>query len=307
MMIIIIIQNKLKFTRSEKNKKHTPEAENLPIQSSESKLNPLSCWKGIFVICNFQDIFKKPERGENYTILQAIFSIDMLILFISTTCGVGGALAGIDNLGQISDSLGYKKHSIATFISLLSIWNFLGRILSGFASEIVLTKYNFPRTLFLTLFILLSCVGHALIAFGLPNSLYFSSIILGFCLGAQLSLASTIISEMFGLKHFSTLYSVGSVSSPIGSYIFNVKVAGQLYDKEALKQMESLGIKRDIDKELRCDGVHCFRMAFVVITVATFFGFLVSIILVLRTRKFYRKFREGVNSFEEIEPKNPVS
>jgi hypothetical protein len=34
-----------------------------------------------------------------------------------------------------------------------------------------------------------------------------------------------------------------------------------------LKQMEALGLKREAGKELNCSGVHCFRKAFVIITV----------------------------------------
>ncbi|XP_015574821.3 uncharacterized protein LOC8283982 [Ricinus communis] len=344
LMIITIVQNKLKFTRPEyilsativllllffpfaivvkeefnlwKCKKQALNnlsqlnvaAEDPTSTSPEAKLEPFSCFKNIF---SFKNIFRQPDRGEDYTILQAIFSIDMLILFISTTCGVGGALAAIDNLGQIANSLGYQAQNTATFLSLVSIWNFLGRVLAGFASEIVLTKYKFPRPLILTFVILISCTGHVLIAFGVPSSLYFSSIIIGFCLGAQLPLVSVVISEIFGLKHFSTLYSVGSVSSPVGSYIFNVKVAGHLYDKEALKQMEALGIKREQGKELNCRGVHCFKMAFVIISLATFLGFLASIGLVLRTRKFYRgdiykNFRKGVIPSEESGAKDNVA
>jgi len=325
-MLIIIIQNKLKFTRSEyissatfvlallflplaivikeeftlwqSKKQNLNDHSQLNVVAENpsavvttplgGRLEPFSC---------IVNIFNQPDRGEDYTILQAISSIDMLIILIATTCGVGGALAAIDNLGQIADSLGYKTHNIGTFTSLVSVWNFLGRVLASFASEVALTKYKFPRPLMLTFVILFSCIGHVLIAFGVGHSLYISSIIIGFCLGAQLPLVSTIISEIFGLKHFSTLYSVGSVSSPIGSYIFNVKVAGHLYDKEALKQMEALGLKREAGKELNCTGVHCFREAFVIITAATFLGFLVSIILVYRTRRFYKgdiykKFRE---------------
>ncbi|KAM7462202.1 hypothetical protein LguiA_030323 [Lonicera macranthoides] len=53
----------------------------------------ISCWR---------NIFKPPNIGDDYTILQALFSIDMLILFLATICGVGGTLTAIDNLGQIA-------------------------------------------------------------------------------------------------------------------------------------------------------------------------------------------------------------
>lgn len=91
----------------------------------------------------WQDIFSPPPRGEDYTILQALFSIDMLILFIACISGVGGTLTAIDNLGQIGSSLNYPNTSISTFVSLVSIWNYLGRVFSGFVSEYFLVKYRF--------------------------------------------------------------------------------------------------------------------------------------------------------------------
>ncbi|KAI5680747.1 hypothetical protein M9H77_01974 [Catharanthus roseus] len=245
----------------------------------------------------FSNIFSPPERGEDYTILQAICSIDMIILFIATTFGIGGTLTAIDNLGQIGKSLGYPNKSISTFISLVSIWNYLGRVTSGFVSETLLSKYKFPRPLLLTLVLLLSCAGHLLIAFGVPNSLYVSSVIMGFCFGAQWPLIFAIISELFGLKYYSTLYNLGGGASPLGAYMLNVRVAGYLYDKEAMKQLTAKGITRKIGEDLSCDGVKCYKMAFIIITAATLFGCLISFILVFRTKKFYKgdiykKFRE---------------
>ncbi|XP_021289741.1 protein NUCLEAR FUSION DEFECTIVE 4-like [Herrania umbratica] len=327
-MIVIILQNRLSFTRIEYigsasvvlillllplviviKEEFNVWASKTQASSTHSQLNvvienppavpakPAGAKKEAFNC--IKNMFKPPDRGEDYTILQAIFSIDMLILFLATACGTGGALTVIDNLGQLGKSLGYPTHSISTFISLVSIWNFLGRVLAGYLSEIVLTKYNFPRPLMLTFVILLSCVGHLLIAFAVPNSLYFASVMTGFCLGAQLPLLCAIISELFGLKHYSTMYNVGSVSSPVGSYIFNVRVAGHLYDKEAVKQMEALGRTREPGQDLNCSGAKCYRLAFLIITAATLFGSIVSLILVFRTRTFYKgdiykKFKEEV-------------
>ncbi|KAK7280513.1 hypothetical protein RJT34_25577 [Clitoria ternatea] len=245
----------------------------------------------------WENVFSPPERGEDYTILQALFSVDMLILFITCICGIGGTLTAIDNLGQIGTSLRYPKKSISTFVSLVSIWNYLGRVFSGFASEHFLKVYKFPRPLMLTLTLLLSCVGHLLIAFDVPNGLYAASVIIGFSFGAQWPLLFAVISELFGLKYYATLYNFGSVASPLGLYLLNVKMTGHLYDKEAKKQLAALGIQRKEGQELNCVGVHCFKLAFIIIAAATFFGAIVSLILVARTSKFYKsdiykKFRE---------------
>ncbi|KAE8718306.1 Actin-related protein 2/3 complex subunit 1B, putative isoform 1 [Hibiscus syriacus] len=249
----------------------------------------------------FLTIFDKPKRGEDYTILQALTSVDMWVLFLSTFCGLGASLTAVDNLGQIGESLGYPNKTVTSFISLLSIWNFFGRVFSGFVSETLIVKYKVPRPLMMTMVLLLACIGYLLVAFPVPGSLYAASIIIGFSFGAQYPLIFAIISELFGLKYYSTLFNCGQLVSPLGSYIFNVRLTGFLYDREALKDLAKKGLTRSSVKALTCIGVHCYRSSLIILATVTFFGALSSLVLVLRTRKYYRsdiykKYRENAES-----------
>ena len=253
-----------------------PQQEDVGINGDLPK-EQVSCWT---------KIFQRPNRGDDYSILEALFSFDMMFLFLATACGLGGTLTVIDNMGQLGRSLGYPTHSITTFLSLISIWNYLGRVLCGFASEVVLVKYKFPRPMVMTLVLLLACIGHLLIAFDVPISLYVASIIIGFCLGAQWPLVLAIISELFGLKHYAMLHTLGGLASPVGSYVLNVMITGKLYDKEALKQLSAKGLKRKVGEELTCIGAKCHKVSFLIISGITFCGSLISLILVLRTKKF---------------------
>ncbi|XP_014512824.1 protein NUCLEAR FUSION DEFECTIVE 4-like [Vigna radiata var. radiata] len=295
LVVVMFEEQKIRKRKQEdSNTENPPKPLNIPTEmpnpmsSAEAPQKQVSCWKSMF---------SPPSRGEDYTILQAIFSLDMVILFLATICGLGGTLTVVNNLSQIGASLGYSSHSVTTFVSLMAIWIYMGKIVQGVISEIIIAKLKVPRPILFTSILVIPCIGHLLIAFNVPNGLYAASMIIGFCFGANWPLLFSIISELFGLKFYSTLYNVGSVASPIGSYLFSVRVAGYLYDKEARKQMTALGLKRKAGEELNCYGSECYKMAFIIITAVSLFGALVSLILVYRTREFYKgdiykKFRE---------------
>ncbi|KAG2631074.1 protein NUCLEAR FUSION DEFECTIVE 4-like [Panicum virgatum] len=240
---------------------------------------------------------RPPPRGEDYTILQALVSVDMALLFTATVFGVGGTLTAIDNMGQIGESLGYPPRSVATFVSLISIWNYLGRVAAGFGSEALLARHRVPRPLLVAGVLLLTVPGHLLIAFGVPGSLYAASVVVGFCFGAAYPMILAIISELFGLKHYSTLYNVGNVASPVGSYILNVRVAGRMYDREAARQ-GAVAAAAAGTKGVTCVGTRCYRESFLVVAAVTVGAAAVTLALAWRTRAFYggdiyARFKEG--------------
>lgn len=249
------------------------------------------------------NIFEKPPRGEDYTILQTLLSIDMLTLFIATMCGMGSSLTAIDNFGQIGRALGYPARTISSFVSLVSIWSYFGRVFSGFVSEILITKWRLPRPLMLAVALLVLGSGHLMIAFPAPASLYVASVFIGFAYGALFTLILAIISDLFGLKFYATLFNCGQLASPVGTYVLNVKVAGRLYDQEALKQLAEKGMTRSSVKELSCHGTRCYQKSFIILAASAMIGAVASLILVMRTREFYRgdiykKFKEEPESAE---------
>ncbi|GLJ25183.1 hypothetical protein SUGI_0481680 [Cryptomeria japonica] len=131
-------------------------------------------------------MFKSPTRGEEYTIPEALVSVDMIILFAATTCGVGTTFTAIDNMGKIGKALGYTPvMNISTFVSLISILNFLALVTAGFLSEFVMQKYKVPRPLMFTIELLIACVEHVFTSFALPGSPYVASIVIGLSFGAQ--------------------------------------------------------------------------------------------------------------------------
>jgi len=243
---------------------------------------PSSCGLTSFL----RHTFTPPAHGEDYSIPQALVSVDMVILFVVITCGAGGTLTAIDNMGQIGQSLGYPPRSVDAFVALISVWNYAGRVAAGYASEALLSRHRLPRPLALTAVLLASCAGHLLIALGVPRALYAASVLTGLCFGAQWPLLYAVISELFGLRRYPTLYNLGAVASPVGAYLLNVRVAGRLYDAEAARQHGGALPAGGGDKT--CVGVECFRRSFLIITAATAAGALVSLVLVWRTREFYR-------------------
>ncbi|KAI6676564.1 hypothetical protein NL676_037360 [Syzygium grande] len=269
----------LEIHATDQPKQEEQEGANPNDQIERSNTNNTSCCA---------DVFKPPQRGADYTIMQALLSLDMITLFVATFCGLGCSLTAVDNLGQIGEPLGYPQHTIGTFVSLVSVSNYFGRVFAGVVSEIIYEKWKVPRPVIMMLSLIMSGVGDLLVAFPAPGSVYIASLLIGFSYGAQLTLLFIIISELFGLKHYSTLFNCGQLASPLGSYILNVLVVGRLYDQEATRQLAARGLTRSALKELTCIGKRCYRLSFGILAGVNAFGALVLLVLVMRTGKYYQ-------------------
>ncbi|CAM6040907.1 unnamed protein product [Sphagnum compactum] len=235
-----------------------------------------------------------PRRGEDFTMKQAAVKADFWLLFFGLVCGAGSGLMVIDNLGQISQSLGYANPHI--FVSMISIWNFLGRLGGGYVSEIIAREYVLPRPILMAAAQAGMALGHVLLAIACPGSLYIGSLLVGLGYGSHWSVVPATASELFGLKNFGILYNVLCVANPVGSLVFSGLIAGTLYDREAQKQrgLNTLAnsvanhqLATTVDDALLCEGAICFQETLFIMTGACLLGIVLNLVLVARTRPVY--------------------
>ncbi|XP_057437528.1 protein NUCLEAR FUSION DEFECTIVE 4-like [Lotus japonicus] len=234
-----------------------------------------------------------PQRGEDFTLTQALVNADFWLLFISTVFGGGSGLTVIDNLGQMSQSLGYDNAHI--FVSLIGIWSFLGRVGGGYISEIVVRNVVYPRPAALAVFQLVMIVGHLIIGMGWPGALYVGTLLVGLGYGAHWAIVPATASELFGLRNFGALYNFITLANPAGTLIFSSLIASRIYDYEAEKQAHigSLALRMlNVGEPLKCEGYICFFLTSIIMAGSCLIAAGLCMIVVFRTRIVYAKLYE---------------
>eukprot|EP00252_Welwitschia_mirabilis_P001572 TRINITY_DN1144_c0_g1_i1.p1 TRINITY_DN1144_c0_g1~~TRINITY_DN1144_c0_g1_i1.p1 ORF type:complete len:549 (+),score=44.01 TRINITY_DN1144_c0_g1_i1:182-1828(+) len=177
---------------------------------------------------------RRPRRGEDFKLHQALIKADFWLLFLAYFCGVGSGVTVLNNLAQIGASGGLQDVTI--LLSLFSLANFLGRMGGGALSEHFVRSRKTPRTVWMVVSQVLMIVGHLIFAFSFKGSLYIGCSLLGLCYGVQFSVMVPTASELFGLKHFGIIYNFLTMGNPLGALLLSGFLAGYLYDKEAAKQ-----------------------------------------------------------------------
>ncbi|KAJ4830215.1 hypothetical protein Tsubulata_035749 [Turnera subulata] len=237
-----------------------------------------------------------PHRGEDFTLTQALIKADFWLIFMSLLLGSGSGLTVIDNLGQMSQSLGYDNTHI--FVSMISIWNFLGRIGGGYFSEVIVKEYAYPRPIAMAAAQLIMAIGHVFFAFGWPGAMYIGTLLIGLGYGAHWAIVPAAASELFGLKKFGALYNFLTLANPAGSLVFSGLIASSIYDREAEKQAHGghhhiLNSSRIIssllavDEPLKCEGAICFFLTSMIMSAFCLIAVVLSLILVYRTKVVY--------------------
>nr|GMC47286.1 protein NUCLEAR FUSION DEFECTIVE 4-like [Ipomoea batatas]GMC51605.1 protein NUCLEAR FUSION DEFECTIVE 4-like [Ipomoea batatas]GMC53601.1 protein NUCLEAR FUSION DEFECTIVE 4-like [Ipomoea batatas] len=230
---------------------------------------------------------KGPRRGEDFTLLQALVKADFWLIFISLVLASGSGLTVIDNLGQMSESLGYANTHV--FVSMISIFNFLGRVAGGYFSENIVRNYAYPRPVAMAAVQIVMAFVLFFYSMGWPGAIYVLSVMIGLCYGAHWAIVPAAISELFGLKSFGALYNFLTLASPAGSLVFSGVIASGIYDYQA-KQQQELNRASNLladDEVLTCTGTICYSLTCGIMSALCIIAFVLSLIVVHRTKRVY--------------------
>ncbi|RVX06744.1 hypothetical protein CK203_015132 [Vitis vinifera] len=198
--------------------------------------------------------------------------------------------------GAMSQSLGYDNTHI--FVSMISIWNFLGRIGGGYFSEMIVRDHAYPRPVAMAAAQVIMALGHLFFAMGWPGAMHIGTLLIGLGYGAHWAIVPAAASELFGLKNFGALYNFLTLANPAGSLVFSGVIASSIYDREAEKQahhhhhlQQNVGSifsgMLSMDDPPKCEGSICFFLTSMIMSGLCIIAVVLSMVLVHRTKIVY--------------------
>ncbi|ODN74856.1 hypothetical protein L202_07161 [Cryptococcus amylolentus CBS 6039] len=187
-----------------------------------------------------QSLSSLPPTSLHHSPLDILQTPDFWLLFtiLALLCGTG--LMYINNAGTVVLALGREGHMQfdrekisgwqAKQVGLVSIWNCSGRLIGGFYSDFIKSKYRISRIWTLPLVSLLFIISQlSALSTTHASSLWAVSSLLGVAYGALFNVMPMLVLEWFGMRHFSQNWGWTSVAPIIGSNGFNL-VFGKVYD-----------------------------------------------------------------------------
>ncbi|MED6172685.1 hypothetical protein PIB30_052315 [Stylosanthes scabra] len=224
---------------------------------------------------------KKGRRiGEEFSIREAAVNGELWIMFLSLTMSGGSGLTIINNIGQMCQSLG--DNNVNVYVSVLSIFNALGRVAGGYSSELIVRKFGHSRLVVLVVVQGMMALGLSYYALGLVGQIYVVAITMGFGYGAHWPIAIATASELFGLKNFGTIFNFLTMSCPAGTLVLSGFVASTIYDYYAAQQQ-----RNDEEFLLVCEGNICFSLTCWILAIVCITAAALNMILVYRTKMLY--------------------
>jgi MFS family permease len=163
---------------------------------------------------------------KDYTTWEMLQTSDyyMFLVILVGTMGTGTMVS--NNMAQIVQADGGGENDSGVFVSLFSIANCVGRMAVGLCSD--LYKDTVTRPVFLVIASGTMSFAALLLAMTGLRTLYIGVFLVGSAHGCLWNLMPSIVSDLFGLKHFGGNYSGLRWCPALGSLLISTLLAGKV-------------------------------------------------------------------------------
>ncbi len=144
----------------------------------------------------------------------------------------GSGLLLINNVGQLVQVVGLSKASKDTFVSVISIFNCVGRIAAGVLSD-ALVRRGVKRVFVFGFLVLGMGLGMLVLSLATPTALGVAAAMVGFLYGACNVLNPAILGDLYGQANVSRLYSSVILSVIGGCFLIATRLFAAVYQAHA--------------------------------------------------------------------------
>ncbi|KAA8515752.1 hypothetical protein F0562_018637 [Nyssa sinensis] len=227
--------------------------------------------------------------GEEHSARLLVRRWDFWLYYIAYFCGGTIGLVYSNNLGQISQSLGYGTQT-SSIVTLYSACSFFGRLLSA-APDFLRDKVYFARTGWFALALVPTPMAFLWLALsGSQTALSAATSMIGLSSGFVFSAAVSITSELFGPNSAGVNHNILITNIPIGSILYGL-LAAIVYDANIRSSKEVVFM----GGSMVCMGRGCYFETFVWWGCISLLGLASSFLLFLRTKTAYDRFERNRN------------
>ncbi|XP_059277982.1 protein NUCLEAR FUSION DEFECTIVE 4-like [Lycium ferocissimum] len=227
--------------------------------------------------------------GEEHSANLLMRRLDFWLYYLAYFCGGTLVLVYSNNLGQISESLGYRSE-ISFLVALYSACSFFGRLLSA-TPDFLRDKMYYARTAWLAFALIPTPLAFFLLVLsGSKAALSAATALLGLSSGFVFSAAVSITSELFGPNSAGVNHNILITNIPLGSLLYGL-LAALVYEANLGKPNQVLVL----DGSKVCMGRNCYIQTFMWWGCISLFGVASSFLLFLRTKAAYDSHERNQN------------
>ncbi|CAM8943110.1 unnamed protein product [Rhodiola kirilowii] len=263
-----------------------PESELMDISSNGlSNDVKISCKETL------EKVFVEKDRllvlGQEHSAKLLIQRWDFWLYYIAYFCSGTLGIVYSNNLGQISQSLGFSSKT-NSMVTLYSTCSFFGRLLSA-APDVLREKVNFAKTGWLAAAIVFTPVAFFLLAAsGSETALSVTTSLIGLCSGFIFSAAVSITSELFGPNSAGINHNILITNIPLGSILYGLEAA-LVYDSYAVDGSRHIELDYSLGEAMVCMGRQCYFQTLIWWGCFSILGLVCGFFLFLRTRYAYEQ------------------